>query len=113
MLFIPCRFALSYTFLAQDQPISDLLIAALEIASRTNPATRETEPLTSYLQNCQTFNETEAIGTLKVLVLQTQLGQAAMDGCLLEFMRCLIRLDKAKAFPDLVKALCSVFQETA
>jgi hypothetical protein len=82
-----------------------MLLDALEIACRTNPATREVEPLTSYLQNTPTMNETEAIGCFKALTMNVQMGQVLSDTCLMEYMRCLIRLEKTKGedFAKLMK----------
>lgn len=85
-----------------------MLVDALDIATRANPASREIEPLTSFFQNTLSFNETEAIGSFKALVVNAQMGQVSSDSCLMEYMRCLIRLEKAQTFTAPMKATIQI-----
>lgn len=85
-----------------------MLVDALDIACDANPATREIEPLTSLLQNTLQLNETEAIGCFKALVVNSQIGQVSSDTCIMEFMRCLIRLEKSKAYTGLMQVTMQI-----
>ena len=49
------------------------------------------------------MNETEAIGCFKAMVVNTQVGQVALDSCLMEYMRCLTRLEHVKDYATLTK----------
>jgi len=65
-----------------------MLASVLEIACRTNPATREVEPSTSYFQNTLTMNENEAIGSFKALTMNVQMGRMISRSSQAEAMTC-------------------------
>ena len=50
-----------------NQKVRDSLVEALNVAVRTNPATRSIEPLCSLLQHTDALNQKELIGLFKAV----------------------------------------------
>lgn len=92
----------------QGEPISDSLVQALECCSKTNPATRTSEPLESLLRHSGPMNQTEAYGMVKAIISNSQLGQPMKDAIVLEVMQFFIRHRLEDAWPDLMQAPCKL-----
>jgi hypothetical protein len=88
----------------QDEAISDALVAGLEIAARTNHATRTCEPLIAALQHGPGLNETETYGCLRAILHNTSCGLATRDTLLLEFMRHVTRHGQHVLYTNMVQA---------
>jgi len=89
----------------QDEPIADALVSGLEIASRSNHATRTVEPLVAFLQHGPSTNETECLGSLKAIVNNAVASVAFKDTALLEWMRHITRHALHKKYDDMIQAL--------
>eukprot|EP00969_Alexandrium_andersonii_P044869 1969718-Alexandrium_andersonii.AAC.1 len=92
----------------KDEPVRDVLVEALDIAARTNPALRTTEALESLLRNCSAMNQTEVYGCLKALLANQELGTPSKDLVLMEFMRYLVRVNQTQCWPEMSQVACAV-----
>jgi hypothetical protein len=93
-----------YPIRPKDESISDALVAGLEIAARTNHATRTVEPLIACLQHGPGMNETEVYGCLRAILHNNSCGVALRDTILLEFMRHVVRHGLHLVYKEMVQA---------
>ena len=93
-----------YPIRSKDEPISDALVAGLEIAARSNHATRTVEPLIACLQHGPGLNETETYGCLRAILHNNACGLPMRDTVLLEFMRHVVRHQLHEIYTDMVEA---------
>ena len=91
--------------LPKDEAISDALVSGLEIAARTNHATRTSEPLVACLQHGPGMNEKECYGSLKAIINNSVCGLPTRDSILLEWMRHVCRHGLHLLYTDMVQDL--------
>jgi hypothetical protein len=89
----------------QGEVISDQLVHALDLCNHSNPNTRTIEPLTAFLRNTKTLNQTEVYGAVKAIAANSLVGQQKKDTVVQEIMEYLVKHNQDKVWPELMKAL--------
>jgi hypothetical protein len=92
-----------------DQSVSDPLVQALEVATRTNPATRTIEPLMVMLQHCSPFNQKEIVGLFKTVSASQSIGRANLDIVLVEIMKYIVRAKQQDEFAEEIRVMRMLF----
>jgi triphosphoribosyl-dephospho-CoA synthetase len=88
----------------QGEAISDQLIQALDLCNNSNPQVRTIEPLTAFLRNTKTLNQTEVYGAIKTVAANSVLGHQKKDTVVQEIMEYLVKHNQHDTWPDLMKA---------
>ena len=91
-----------------SQPVGEALEQAPGAAINANPAARSIEPLTGFLQHCETLNQKEFVGLCKAVSANKHMGKDNNDALLLEIMKYVVRLKQQETVAEEIQPMVPI-----